>query len=168
MYTPSISVDSVIDALADFIAPFAPGAEIVRAQVNRVSMPASPCVILTDLSQADLSVPFSDPNALDGTLDITGPTRIEIQVDFYGVEGGYFARAFATAYRTGWGFDRFPATVKPLYTSDPTQGPLTTAEKQYESRWTLTAALQYNPTVTVPQEFADVVAVNASNPADLL
>ncbi len=48
MYSVSITVDNVIDALADFLQPFVGTAEIVRAQANRVPMPQGPCVVLTE------------------------------------------------------------------------------------------------------------------------
>ena len=173
MYTSSITVDQVIDALADFLAPFVPGAQVVRAQVNRVAMPSNPCVVLTEMLQVDLSVPATeyqppvDPIPATGTATIKGPSRIDIQIDFYGAQAGEFCKTVKTAFRSHWGFEHFPANIKPLYTSDGMQSPLTTGEQQYESRWTLTASLQYNPTVTVPQEFADEATPNLVIPADV-
>lgn len=167
MYTASITVDQVIDALADFLAPFVPGAEVVRAQVNRVAMPPNPCVILTEMMQVDLSVPATDYQPDDDTATVYGPSRIDVQIDFYGAQAGEFCKTVKTAFRSHWGFEHFPANIKPLYTSDGMQSPLTTGEQQYESRWTLTASLQYNPTVTVPQEFADEAIPNLVIPADV-
>lgn len=167
MYTASITVDQVIDALAAFLAPFVPGAEVVRAQVNRVAMPPNPCVILTEMMQVDLTVPATDYQPDDDTATVYGPTRIDVQIDFYGAQAGEFCKTVKTAFRSHWGYEHFPANIKPLYTSDGMQSPLTTGEQQYESRWTLTASLQYNPTVTVPQEFADEAIPNLVIPADV-
>ena len=160
LYTASITVDQVIDALAAFLAPIIPGGQVVRAQVNRVALPANPCAVLTELLQVDLSVPATEYQPLDNTATIYGPSRIDIQIDFYGAQAGEFCKTVKTAFRSHWGFSHFPANIKPLYTSDGSQTPLTTGEQQYESRWTLTASMQYNPTVTVPQEFADVAYPN--------
>lgn len=168
MYTASITVDQVIDALADFLAPFVPGSQVVRAQVNRVAMPPNPCVILTEMLQVDLSVPATEYQPDDDTATVEGPTRIDVQIDFYGAQAGEFCKTVKTAFRSHWGFANFPANIKPLYTSDGIQSPLTTGEQQYESRWTLTASLQYNPIVTVPQEFADELAPNKILPADVV
>ena len=168
MYTSSITVDQVIDALADFLAPFVPGAQVVRAQVNRVAMPSNPGVVLTEMLQVDLSVPATEYQPDTGTATIEGPTRIDIQIDFYGEQAGEFCKTVKTAFRSHWGFSHFPANIKPLYTSDGIQTPLTTGEQQYESRWTLTASLQYNPIVTVPQDFADVLTPNKVLPADVV
>jgi hypothetical protein len=166
MYTSSITIDAVIDALADFLQPFVDNAEIIRAQVNRSSMPKNPCVVLTELLQVDLSVPRTEYQPVDNTATIHGPARIDIQIDFYGVQAGEFCKTVKSAFRSEWGFARFPANIKPLYTSDGLQSPLITGEQQYESRWTLTATLQYNPTVIVLQEFADEAIPNQLIPAD--
>jgi len=168
MYTSSINVDQVIDALADFLAPFVPGAQVVRAQVNRVAMPSNPGVVLTEMLQVDLSVPATEYQPDAGTATIEGPTRVDIQIDFYGEQAGEFCKTVKTAFRSHWGFSHFPANIKPLYTSDGIQAPLVTGEQQYESRWTLTASLQYNPIVTVPQDFADVLVPNKVLPADVV
>ena len=168
MYTSSITVDQVIDALADFLAPFVPGAQVVRAQVNRVAMPSNPGVVLTEMLQVDLSVPATEYQPDAGTATIEGPTRIDIQIDFYGEQAGEFCKTVKTAFRSHWGFSHFPANIKPLYTSDGIQTPLTTGEQQYESRWTLTASLQYNPIVTVPQDFADTLTPAKVLPADVV
>lgn len=157
MYTSSIAVDAVIDALAAFAAPFAPGASINRGQVNRVPMAPSPCIYLTELLQVKLSVPATDYLPDDDAADIQVSKRIDVQMDIYGESAGEHAAAIAMAFQSHWGFEHFPSNIKPLYTSDAIQAPLTTGEQQYESRWTLTASLQYNPIVTVPQQFADVV-----------
>lgn len=167
MYTSDISVDQVIDALAAFLAPFVPGAEIVRAQVNRVAMPANPCVILTEMKQTDLSVPATEYQPDDDTATIYGPSQIDVQIDFYGALSGEFCKTVKSAFRSQWGFDNFPANIRPLYTSDGIQAPLTTGEQQYESRWTLTAFMQYNPTVTVPQQFADEATPAIIEPVDV-
>ena len=166
-YTSSITVDQVIDALAAFRAPFMPGAQIVRAQVNRVALPSNPCAVLTELLEVDLSVPATDYQPTDNTATIYGPSRIDVQIDFYGAQASEFCKTVKTAFRSHWGFAHFPANIKPLYTSDGVQSPLVTGEQQYESRWTLTASMQYNPTVTVPQEFADEAYPTLVIPADV-
>jgi len=168
MYTASISVDQVIDALKDFLTPFVPGGQVVRAQVNRVALPSNPCCVLTELLQVDLSVPATDYQPIAGTATIYGPSRIDVQIDFYGSQAGEFCKTAKTAFRSHWGFAHFPVNIKPLYTSDGVQSPLLTGEQQYESRWTLTASMQYNPTVTVPQDFADALALAKVLPTDVV
>lgn len=155
MYESSITVDQVIDALVAFITPFAVGAPIIRAQVNQAPFPAPACIVLTELLQVDLDVPFAEYSPDDGTAAIQGPSRIDVQADFYGPNAGEMCQAVRSSFRSAYAFDKFPPTVKPLYTSDGIQAPLITGEQQYASRWTTTLSLEYRPAITVPQQFAD-------------
>lgn len=168
MYSVSITVDNVIDALADFLQPFVGTAEIVRAQANRVPMPQGPCVVLTELLQVDLETPSITDDPLVNQMAAASPKRIDIQIDFYGPSAGDWCAAVKGVYRTPYAPAQFADGVKPLYCSDGLQSPLVTGEQQWESRWTLTASLQYNPIVTVPQEFADVLVPNKILPADVV
>ena len=167
MYVADITIDQVIEALAKFIQPFVNPAQVVRAQVNRVPMPSNPCVVLTEMMQVDLSVPATEYQPNDNTATVYGPARIDVQIDFYGAQAGEFCKTVKTAFRSHWGFANFPDNIKPLYTSDGIQSPLLTGEQQYESRWTLTAYMQYNPTVVLPQDFADELSANVQPPADV-
>lgn len=166
-YLPSIVLDTVIDALADFLQPFAAASEIVRAQVNRVSMPPGDCVVLTELLGVDLAVPYAENAPASSAVAVTGRARSDIQIDFYAPSAGDQCRAVMNAFRSGWGFSAFPDTVKPLYTSDGVQAPLVSGEEQWVSRWTLTVSLQYNPIVTLPQQFAEVLAPHTVAAADI-
>jgi len=168
MYTSDIAVDDVINALAAFLAPFVPGGQVVRSQTNRVALPSNPCCVLTEILMVDLSVPFTRYQGSAGTAQIYGPSRIDIQMDFYGVQAGEFCKTAKTALRSQWGFNAFPANIRPLYTSDAVQAPLTTGEQQYVSRWTATAHIQYNPTVTVPQDSATTLGPVGIVAADML
>lgn len=161
MYTASITIDNVIDALADFLQPFVGTAEIVRAQSNRVPMPVSPCVVLTELLQVDLETPILDGYGTINQITSKGPKRIDVQIDFYGPAAGDQCAAVKSIYRTPYATSQFPGNIQPLYCSDGIQSPLLTGEEQWQSRWTLTASLQYNPVVTVPQQFADQASVNS-------
>jgi len=174
-YVSSITVDAVIDALKAYLLPFIPdGAnKIVRGQGNRVPLPADPCVVLTELLQVDLSVPRmdyqppTDPIPAIGTATIHGPARIDVQVDFYGESAGDYCKAVKNTFKSMWGAAQFPKNIQPLYTSDGVQSPLITGEEQWASRWTLTVSMQYNPVVTVPQDFASELAVHETIAADI-
>lgn len=162
----SLSLDQAIDALASFAELFMGGAKAVRAQVNRVSMPSGDCAVLTEIMQVDLSVPYAAATSASA-VTLAGPKRLDIQIDFYGASAAEWCNAFMTAFRTGYGFDQFIGGIRPLYCSDGVQAPLVSGEQQYVSRWTVTASLQYNATVSIPQQTASVVAVSQTIPADL-
>lgn len=155
MYTASITVDRVIDALATFVEFFVNGAEIVRGQANRAPPPHSPAVVLTEILQKDLSFAVVDYLPDDDQAEITGSTQIDIQIDFYGDQASDFCRAIKSVFVSHYAYQFFPENIRPLYTSDGVQSPMVTGEQQWGGRWTLTASLQYNAKVIVPQEFAD-------------
>lgn len=159
-YVVSIAVDAVIEAIGAFLAPFVAPAPIVRAQTNRVSTPPGAFVLLTEILQVDLETPMAANDAPNAQVTLTGPKQIDIQVDFYGPTSGDWCAAVKGIYRSAYATAKFPDGVKPLYCSDGHQGPLITGEEQYESRWTITASLQYNPAVSLSQQFATKLAVN--------
>ena len=161
MYNSNITIDNVVKSLSDFIEPFVENSQRIRAQTNRVAMPKGSCIVLTELLQVDLSTPQYD---YDGTaLNLITPKRIDVQLDFYGDKAGDYCTAVKTVYRSSYAPDNFPDGIKPLYCSDGIQSPLVSGEEQYVSRWTLTCSLQYNPVVTVPQDYADTLSANITN-----
>lgn len=167
MYVSSITVDQVIDALKAVLTPIVTGGQIVRGQGNRVPLPSNPCAVLTEKLQIDLQIPSSEYQSETETATVSGPTRIDIQIDFYGAAAGEYCKVTQSLFRSSLGYSLFPDNIKPLFTSDGIQAPLTTGEQQYESRWTITASLQYNPIVTVPQQFADEAYLNKLVPVDV-
>lgn len=166
-FVPSIIIDDVIDQLAAFVKLFMQGGQVTRAQVNRVPMPNVPNAVLTELLQVDIHIPHAIYDQIDGKALLSGTQRIDIQLDVYGVLAGEICNAIKTAFRTTWAYDYFPQGIKPLYTSDGGQAPLVTGEQQYESRWTLTVSMQYNPTTTVPQQSAIIAEVTETVPVDV-
>jgi len=163
-YVASIAIDDCIDALGAFLQPFLGGAPIVRAQVNRVATPPGAFIKLTELLQVPLETPSADYDGENQQISLTGPKRIDIQVDFYGPSSGDQCAAIETVYRTSYAASQFPAGIAPLYCSNGNQTPLITGEEQYASRWTLTASLQYNPAVVVPQQSATELTLHTLSP----
>ena len=162
-FHPTIDIDMVIEALGAFVQLFMQGGVVTRAQVNRVPFPEVPNAVLTELLTVDIDLPYGTYELASSSLStIHGPQRIDIQIDVYGALAGEIITAIKTAFRSEWAASQFPESIKPLYTDDGIQAPLVTGEQQYESRWTLKASLQYNPTMTVPQQFADVSTVTVA------
>lgn len=166
MYAASIAVDDVITALGAFLAPFIPTGKIIRAQVNRVPMPNDPFIELTELLTVDLQKPWVsyDPARAVGMLH--GTARIDVQIDFYAPNASEYCRAVKTALPSAWGVQQFPKNIVPLYCSDGIQAPMIDAQKQWESRWTLTASMQYNPTIEVPQDYSYALSLTPVPPVD--
>lgn len=159
-YVASITIEAVITALGAFLQPFVPeGIQIIRGQQNRVAPPDGSFVKLTELLQVDLETPSLTDDAADSQINIKGPKRIDVQVDFYGPSAGDWCAAVKGIYRSIYAPGQFADGIKPLYCTDGHQAPLISGEEQYETRWTLTASLQYNPLVTLPQQSANTLAV---------
>lgn len=160
-YLIDISVDAVIEALGAFIQPFMPtGAQIVRGQEDRVAMPADGFVLLTEVLKLDLETATVTGNKPNAQAQIMSPKRIDVQLDFFGPAAGDQIAAVKAVYRTSYAVSRFPAGIAPLYCTDERQTSLTNDQQQYENRWTLTASLQYNPSVYIPKQFATALKLN--------
>lgn len=164
MYTPSITVDNVIDELAAFLTPLVGGDSdiIIRGKTNRVPPPLPGFVELTELLQSPIETPTQTQSA-DPAIQqasVLGPKRIDVQVDFYGPLAGEWCTAVETVFRSPYAADQFSGGIAPLYCSDGRQAALVMGEEQYEYRWVLTASLQYNPIVIVPQQSALELHIN--------
>lgn len=144
-----------------------PANQVVKGQQNRAPMPSGPnFVVLTPSGRARLAtnvrtyVPSDDPASADGERQTQQQTRLDIQIDVYGPASAENAQILSTLLRDAYGCDFLrPHQVQPLYLGDPRQLPLVTGEQQYLARWMLGATLQFNPTVSTSQEFADIVDV---------
>ena len=164
-----MTVDQVIVALATFLQPLMPvGTQIVRAQANRVPQPEPPCIVLTEINRVSLSTTRVQDAETSGTY--TMPARLDIQMDFYDGQAAEMCTTAQTMLRSGYATASaaWPAGVKPLYCNEGLQSPLITGEQQYESRWTLTASLQYNAPITVARETFDTVGIVGVIPADVV
>lgn len=191
-----MTVDQAIVALADFLQPLMPaGTQIVRAQANRVPQPEPPCIVLTEINRVSMSttrvtdtvgdvqvpVAYGPEPVLQGTEQVTQPVsmlysahtmpaRLDIQMDFYDGQAAEMCTIAQTMLRSGYATASavWPEGVKPLYCNEGLQAPLITGEQQYESRWTLTASLQYNAPVTVTREYFNTVGSVTTTPADVV
>ena len=159
-YVPSIAIDAIFDAVGAFIQPFVGTAQVVRAQVNRVPMPASGFVELTEIGNVDIEVPRSWYDGVNSQEDFIGPKKLAIQADFYGVSAADWCSAVKTVWRTSYATAQFAPGIAPLYCDDAHEAPLITGEEQYERRWTMTCYVQYNPVVIVPLQSADELSMN--------
>lgn len=154
MFTVSIVIDEVIDALKSYISLFTPGVEIIRAQINRVTYPKNDFVLLTDMGQIEIETPTLNFIPDEGSIKILNPTKIAIKCDFFGENSGNYIRAFLSGFRSYYSYDKFPENIKLLYFEEAFQRPLITDQNQYSDKWSVIVYLQYNPVVEVPQDSA--------------
>lgn len=177
-----LTVDNVIDVLADFIEGLSLGT-CQQAQANRVPMPNDPFCILTPLrfirhsttneiktiqrTSSDVlgfsagytpfdNAPFA--NEQTNAIAYSEVRQADIQVDIYGDNAGDRAVALETVFRSTYGYDtitNIDARVAPLYSSDAIQAPMINAEDQWQERYIITLSLQVHVTITLQQDYFD-------------
>lgn len=161
MFAVSLTEDQFFDALGAYLTAYLPdGGTVFKSQQNRVAQPPDPSIELTPITRTPLDVPVSTYDGSEGicTQTVSNHVRIEVQADFYGDSMGDVARAVVMVWRSISAPDGFPPTIAPLYCSDEFQSPFVSGEKQYSERWTVRLALQYNASVTLPQQSFNTVA----------
>ena len=87
------------------------------------------------------------------------PITYKVGLDFIGPLAQSWAVQAQLLFRDEYATDLLPANIQPLYTDDPMQIPLVAGEMQYEQRWRVQAALQYNPTLTTTQQSATAASI---------
>lgn len=156
---PSITYTEIITAMRSFILGVV-DCEVIREQVNRVAMPRGDFIAVNIIGSAPLET-NTDAYA-DASKTVMRPTQVTLQVDCYGALSGERAQTLATLLRDDYAIQSFKASgydIAPLYAEDAQQMPLITGEEQYLQRWTFHAELQYNPTLTLDQEFETFVPI---------
>lgn len=177
--TLSLTESQTLQALGQFLIAVLPaGTQVVAGQDNRVASPqADNYAVMTPILRVRLATNRSDytdgfPSNPQTRAD-TQATQVTIQVDTFGPLSADNAHVIQTLLRSDWGVDQFSTygfAVTPLYTSDPRQMKFTDESAQVQQRWSIDCVLQADPVVTVPQDFADqlavgVISVEATYPA---
>lgn len=143
---------------------------VVRGLDNGVPAPVGGYIVLTPLFNTRLATnthDYTDPITATGTADTTQSTQHSVQIDCYGESASSWAVTISTLFRDRYAFDFMDPTVAPLYCDDPKQIPfLDPAESVQVPRWMITAHLQYNPTVSTPQQFFDQATVAGIHSAE--
>jgi hypothetical protein len=104
-----------------------------------------------------------------GQQTVTMPAKATIQLDFHSADqtSGDLANTVSALLRDSFGVNLFanqsPAYAVPLYADDARELPFYNAEQQLEWRWVVDALLQANIVVSVPQQFADSVALTVTD-----
>jgi hypothetical protein len=149
---------SVLPIPAGYTAPV----QVIQGLQNRVAMPAQPYfVVITPLFTSrlewNLRAYLDTYTDAGGTAAITQQTQIDVQIDCYGPSAGDWATMLSTLLFDEVACDALTPTCQPLYVEGPRLMPWVDGEAQYETRYTLTVALQYSAVTTIPQQFASVV-----------
>lgn len=114
------------------------------------------------IGQSPIGLPAEGVIMACGGAQLMQQTKFTVQLDVHGPASADNAQIVSTIFRDPTAYDFLQALghdVSPLYADDPRQMPYQNEEMQIEWRWIIEAALQVNPVVLIPQQFADVVTV---------
>lgn len=139
---------------------------VERGLQNGTAMPDEPFILMTEVLQSRLSTnvaSYNDPVVTDGNKSVMQPTKYDIQIDCYGPLASDWAKILVTMFNDGYALDKMGPDVAPLYADDARQAVLVNGEENYEMRWIFTVCMQYNPVVTVTQQFAGALEANLIN-----
>jgi hypothetical protein len=144
------------------------GAALVQGYPNRVAMPAPSGLQFVEMHNSRMVRLNTNVDTWDQTnpdpslMTQTAAWQVSMQFSLYGSAAGDWASILATLFRDEVACNAL-TTCQPLYADDPIRAPLIDAEEQYEDKWIVIAQLQYNPTVSTAQQFANVLALDVVN-----
>lgn len=165
--TLSPTAAEVFESLRGFLRQILGPIEVVRGLGARVAMPRGQFIAITGVLDSRLETNIDTdvdgyPNAPQVTRSLK-PTRMDIQLDFYGPRSSSWAIEIGILFRDEYACEGLAPICQPLYADDPRMMPLVTAEDQYLERWTVDAAIQVNQVTTTPQTFSTTIDATAIN-----
>lgn len=103
-----------------------------------------------------------------GTQTLLQNVELSVQLDVHGPRAMDNANVISTVFLDSEASRRFdemdpPVNMRPLYADEPRQLAFLNDSQQYENRYSIDAHFQVNQALTVPQQFADQLAVTAIN-----
>lgn len=163
MATLNVTHQEIYKDVRAFMLGLFPGAElqIIQAAQNNNALPHN-AVVMQILFQRNFDVAVE--TMLPPTeAAIQNSVEVRMQVDFYGVQAEARSRTVSNLWRSSFGCDGLKA-CQPLYLQSLNRSVYVNDSNQYEDRWIMDVALQYNPQVTVAQDFTDTAPVITINP----
>lgn len=157
--TLSITHTQIYTDLRRYLLELFPGCEVIQGYSNNVPLPKAPFILMNIINESEMNTQISNYRGSDGLADVTRSVEAAVQLDFYGRDSGQNARIFAALWRDFHACDGL-AVCKPLYADNARYIPLTNEEQEFEERWSITANLTYNPTVTHAQDFITGASVS--------
>ena len=144
------------------------GWKVINLQQDRVAMPNVPFVGMTQLRMPLNATPvhgYDSTNPAPISYTTSTDTLWVVQLDFCGsVSSGAQNAALVAArlLRDDWGYQAFLATgiaVNMVDVGDPKNTNFINDQNQFEDRWTLEFTGEFDPSITVTQDFASALNV---------
>ena len=150
----SVTQAEIYKDVRGFLLALFPGSErqVIQSIQNNQPLPANAVVMhilfSTNLDQAVVTeLPPTE-------ADIQNSVDVRMQFDFYGSMAEQRSTVVYNLWRSPYACERL-SVCQPLYVKSHDRRPYVNDSNQYEDRWILDLALQYNPQVTVAQDFTD-------------
>lgn len=130
--------------------------QIVQSAQNNQPLPENAIVmqVLFDSNMDESVTTYNPPNE----AMVQNSVEVRVQLDFYGAMAESRSRIVANLWKNCYGTDNM-TICKPLYVQSRQRHPYINDSNQYEDRFILDLGLQYNPTVTHAQDFAEDASV---------
>lgn len=130
--------------------------QIVQSTQNNQPLPENAIVmqVLFDSNMDEAVTTYNPPNE----AMVQNSVEVRVQLDFYGAMAESRSRIVANLWKNYYGTDNMEI-CKPLYVQSRQRHPYINDSNQYEDRFILDLGLQYNPTVTHAQDFAEDASV---------
>ena len=130
--------------------------QIIQSTQNNQPLPENAIVmqVLFDSNMDESVTTYNPPNE----AMVQNSVEVRVQLDFYGAMAESRSRIVANLWKNYYGTDNMEI-CKPLYVQSRQRHPYINDSNQYEDRWILDLGLQYNPTVTHAQDFAEDASV---------
>lgn len=130
--------------------------QVVQSTQNNQPLPENAIVmqVLFDSNMDESVTTYNQPNE----AMVQNSVEVRVQLDFYGAMAESRSRILANLWKNYYGTDNMEI-CKPLYVQSRQRHPYINDSNQYEDRFILDLGLQYNPTVTHAQDFAEDASV---------
>ena len=157
--------DEIYDELWDYLTALFPSIPVVRGLQNNSPLPHNAIVMTLmaytqDLDQSQYSF---DSEAQEATVQVSKLQMM--QLDFYG-DGAYDrVMKTSTLWRSRYSTEALKG-VAPLYANNPRNLQYVNEQDQYEQRFLLEIALQYNPYYSYSEQSAATLPDIEINPVD--
>lgn len=149
----------IYNEIWDYLTALFPTAPIVKGLQNNSPLPKDAIVMtLMPYAQAlDQSRYDWDGEAEEGTVQ---ESKLQMmQLDFYGADAYNKVMKVSTLWRSTYSTNILKA-VQPLYANNPRALEYTNEQEQYEKRFLLEIALQYNPYYTYAEQSTTSAAID--------
>lgn len=159
----NVTQQEIYKDVRKFLLSLFPGSEkqVIQAAQNNQALPNN-AVVMQVLFSGNLDQAVTTPLPPDAAA-IQNSAEVRMQIDFYGAMAEQRSRVVATLWRTNYTCERL-TSCQPLYIQSYNRHVYVNDSNQYEDRWIIDLGLQYNPQVTVAQEFSDSPVVITTIP----